>query len=117
MSALRNERCTACQRDSPQVTAEEIEELKLQVPKWKLPERESILRLERIFRFSNFAEALSFTNRVGDLAEAEGHHPAILSEWGPGDGVPLDACDTRASPERLCYGGKDRLCGGCTLAG
>ena len=44
--------------------------------------RESILRLERIFRFSNFAEALSFTNRVGDLAEAEGHHPAILTEWG-----------------------------------
>jgi len=34
------------------------------------------------FRFSNFAEALSFTNRVGDLAEAEGHHPAILTEWG-----------------------------------
>ena len=82
MGALRNERCTACRRDSPQVTAEEIEDLKLQVPEWKLLERESILRLERIFRFSNFAEALSFTNRVGDLAEAEGHHPAILTEWG-----------------------------------
>ena len=82
MGGLRNERCTACRRDSPQATTEEIEELKLQVPEWKLVERESILRLERIFRFSNFAEALSFTNRVGDLAEAEGHHPAILTEWG-----------------------------------
>jgi len=82
MGALRNERCTACRRDSPQVTTEDIEELKLQVPEWKLLERESILRLERIFRFSNFAEALSFTNRVGALAEAEGHHPAILTEWG-----------------------------------
>ena len=82
MGALRNERCTACRRDSPQVTAEELEELKLQVLEWKLLERESILRLERIFRFSNFAEALSFTNRVGGLAETEGHHPAILTEWG-----------------------------------
>jgi len=82
MGTLRNERCTACRRDSPQVTAEEIEELKLQVPQWKLLERDSILRLERIFRFSNFAKALSFTNRVGGFAEAEGHHPAILTEWG-----------------------------------
>ena len=82
MGTLRNERCTACRRDSPRVTAEEIEALRLYVPEWKLLERESILRLERIFRFSNFAEALSFTNRVGGLAEAEGHHPAILTEWG-----------------------------------
>ena len=83
MGALRNERCTACRRDSPLVTAEEIEELKLQVPEWKLLERESILRLERIFRFSNFAEALSSTNRVGGLAEAEGHH-----SHRPNGGVP-----------------------------
>jgi len=82
MGTLRNERCTACRRDSPRVTAEEIEALRLYVPEWKLLERESILRLERIFRFSNFAEALSFTNRVGGLADAEGHHPAILTEWG-----------------------------------
>jgi 4a-hydroxytetrahydrobiopterin dehydratase len=64
------------------VTAEEIKELQPQVPDWKLVERESILRLERVFRFNDFAEALSFTNRVGALAEAEGHHPAILTEWG-----------------------------------
>src|SRR5215468_5242265 len=82
MSALRSERCTACRRDSQQVTRDEIEELKFQVPEWKVLERESILRLERLFCFANFAEALSFTNRVGGLAEAEGHHPAILTEWG-----------------------------------
>jgi 4a-hydroxytetrahydrobiopterin dehydratase len=82
MGVLRNEICTACRQDSPRVTAQEIEELQLQIPDWRLVERESILRLERIFRFSNFAEALSFTNRVGALAEAEGHHPAILTEWG-----------------------------------
>src|SRR5215471_15048022 len=82
MSVLKNDRCTACRPDSPRVTAAEIEELRLQVPDWKLVERESILRLERTCRFKDFAEALSFTNRVGALAEAEGHHPAILTEWG-----------------------------------
>ena len=35
-----------------------------------------------MFRFSNFAEALTFTDKVGELAETEGHHPAILTEWG-----------------------------------
>jgi len=82
MDALSNERCSACRRDSPRVTAEEIEELQRQVPDWNLIEPEGVLQLERKFRFSNFAEALSFTNRVGALAEAEGHHPAILTEWG-----------------------------------
>jgi 4a-hydroxytetrahydrobiopterin dehydratase len=52
------------------------------VPEWKLVEREGIQRLERVFPFANFAEALAFTNRVGAVAEEEGHHPAILTEWG-----------------------------------
>ena len=82
MSILLNEKCIACRRDSPRVTEAEIRELKPQVPDWALVERETIQRLERVFRFRNFAEALSFTNRVGSLAEAEGHHPAILTEWG-----------------------------------
>jgi 4a-hydroxytetrahydrobiopterin dehydratase len=82
MSVLTNEKCTACRRDAPHVTEAEIQELKPQIPDWKLVERENIPRLERVFRFKNFADALSFTNRVGALAEAEGHHPAILTEWG-----------------------------------
>jgi 4a-hydroxytetrahydrobiopterin dehydratase len=82
MSVLTNEKCTACRRDSPHVSEADIQELKPQIPDWTLVERDAIPRLERVFRFSNFAEALSFTNRVGALAEAEGHHPAILTEWG-----------------------------------
>ena len=82
MGILSNERCTACRQDSPLLTAEETQNLLRQVPDWKLVERGSILRLERNFRFRNFAEALSFTNHVGALAESEGHHPAILTEWG-----------------------------------
>jgi 4a-hydroxytetrahydrobiopterin dehydratase len=82
MSALTNEKCTACRRDSPPVTDTEIQELKPQIPEWTLIEREGIQRLERVYRFANFAEALNFTNRIGAIAEEEGHHPAILTEWG-----------------------------------
>jgi len=82
MSALTNEKCTACRRDSPRVTETELDELKPRIPEWVLVEREGIQKLERIFRFTNFADALNFTNRVGAIAEEEGHHPAILTEWG-----------------------------------
>ena len=82
MATLTTEKCTACRRDSPPATEAEIAELKPQIPEWTMLEREGIPRLERVFRFGNFAEALRFSNRVGDLAEEEGHHPAILTEWG-----------------------------------
>jgi 4a-hydroxytetrahydrobiopterin dehydratase len=65
MSSLTSEKCVACRRDAPRVTAVEIEELRPQVPDWELVERDGIPRLERVFRFANFAEALAFTNRVG----------------------------------------------------
>jgi len=38
--------------------------------------------LEKEYRFANFREALDFTNRLGELSEAEGHHPDILLSWG-----------------------------------
>ena len=82
MSRLASEKCVACRRDAPRVTVAEIEELRPQVPDWELVERDGIPRLERVLRFANFAEALAFTNRVGVLAEAQGHHPALLTEWG-----------------------------------
>ena len=82
MDELTKEKCTACRRDSPRVTDGEIAELRPQIPEWTLVEREGILRLERVFRFKNFADAVAFTNRIAALAEDEGHHPAILTEWG-----------------------------------
>ena len=72
----------ACRRDAPRVTPEEIVELKPQIPDWDLVERDGVPRLERTFQFPDFARALAFTQRVGELAEAEGHHPALLTEWG-----------------------------------
>jgi 4a-hydroxytetrahydrobiopterin dehydratase len=74
--------CVACRADSPKVTEDEVAELKPQIPDWQLIERDGIPRLERVFKLHNFAEALAFTNRVGALAEEQGHHPALLTEWG-----------------------------------
>jgi 4a-hydroxytetrahydrobiopterin dehydratase len=82
MSTLIAERCVACRKDAPRVTAEEVAELRPQIPEWSLVERDGVPRLERTYRFADFAEALAFTGRVGELAESEGHHPAVLTEWG-----------------------------------
>jgi 4a-hydroxytetrahydrobiopterin dehydratase len=64
------------------VTEQEIAELYPQVPQWKILEKDGEKRLERTFTFKDFAQALAFTDRVGALAEAEGHHPLIVLEWG-----------------------------------
>ncbi len=45
-------------------------------------EKEGVKRLERVFRFEDFANAMAFTEKVADIAESEGHHPALLTEWG-----------------------------------
>jgi 4a-hydroxytetrahydrobiopterin dehydratase len=82
MSTLQESTCTACRADAPRVTDEEIAELKPQIPDWQIVERDGIRRLERVFRLKNFTQALDFTNTVGALAEAEGHHPALLTQWG-----------------------------------
>jgi 4a-hydroxytetrahydrobiopterin dehydratase len=82
MQRLAEMRCEACRKDAPTVTEEEITELIKQIPDWRVIEREGIKQLEREFKFKNFTEALSFANKVGQLAESEGHHPALLVEWG-----------------------------------
>lgn len=82
MTALTHERCVACRADSPQVTDQEVADLHVQIPDWKLTLEDGIRELQRKFRFRNFTEALAFSNEVGNLAEAEGHHPRIVTEWG-----------------------------------
>jgi len=82
MRGLSAERCVACRRDSPRVTEAEIAELRREVPDWQRLERDGITRLERLFPFPSFADARAFTNQVGALAEEEGHHSALLTEWG-----------------------------------
>ena len=82
MTSLTEMKCVACRGGEPTLTDDEISELLSQVPQWQVIGRDGIKRLENIFKFKNFSEALGFTNKVGEIAEMEGHHPAILTEWG-----------------------------------
>ena len=79
---LSGQSCVACRRDAPTVTDSEVAELQPQIPDWELVEVDGVKRLRRTFPFRDFAAALAFTDAVGGLAEAEGHHPALLTEWG-----------------------------------
>jgi len=81
MERLTQMKCVACRRDAPTVTDDEIAEFQPQIPEWDLLEVDGVNRLTRVFRFPDFAQALEFTNKVGTLAEEEGHHPALLTEW------------------------------------
>lgn len=82
MNDLTARKCEACRADAPRVTPEQITELKPQIPDWDLVKIDGVKRLTRTYDFKNFTEALAFTNEVGAIAEAEDHHPAILTEWG-----------------------------------
>jgi 4a-hydroxytetrahydrobiopterin dehydratase len=82
METLAEMRCVACRKDAPTATANEIAELHPQVADWEIVDVDGIKRLRRVFPFEDFAQALEFTKRVGEVAEEEGHHPALLTEWG-----------------------------------
>jgi len=82
MSGLTEEKCEACRAGAPTVSDEELATLIRAIPDWSIEVRDGIMQLEKTFNFKNFVDALAFTNQVGELAESEGHHPAILTEWG-----------------------------------
>jgi 4a-hydroxytetrahydrobiopterin dehydratase len=67
-------------RRNSSLTREQAELFHAQAPDWQLPEEAH--RIERSFRFRNFREALTFVQEIGELAEAEGHHPNISFGWG-----------------------------------
>jgi 4a-hydroxytetrahydrobiopterin dehydratase len=79
---LNRERCEACRSDAPKIDGEELEALMREIPDWSVESRDGIMQLERRFEFPDFVQALAFTNKVGDLAESEGHHPKLTTEWG-----------------------------------
>lgn len=79
---LKNKTCEACRADAPQATVQQTKEYMAQLPDWTIIEIDGVKRLQRVFKFKDFRESLEFSNKVGDIAEEEGHHPAILTEWG-----------------------------------
>ena len=82
MSDLEFLKCVACRGGEPVLSSEEIETLKPEVPEWQIIEDEGVQKLVRSFKLKNFEQALKFTNQVGEVAEAEDHHPLIQTEWG-----------------------------------
>lgn len=82
MINLAATKCVPCRGGDPALTDAETADLHLHTPHWQLKEVDGIQRIERMFKFKNYAEALAFTNKVGTIAEEEDHHPLIVLEWG-----------------------------------
>ena len=82
MSSLAAKTCVPCRGGVPPLKGKELEDLQEQVPDWKVVNEH---HLNRVFKFPDFKKALDFVNRVGALAEEQGHHPDILLAWGKAD--------------------------------
>ncbi len=79
---LANRQCEACRPGSPRVAESERASLLSELPTWLVDPVDGIDQLAAEYRFSDFAAALEFVQRIGALAEAENHHPKLVLEWG-----------------------------------
>lgn len=79
MSELSLKQCVPCRGGVPPLQGEEIIRLQTQLNGWEVVMEH---HLKKNYGFANFAEALQFVNRVGELAEEQGHHPDICFGWG-----------------------------------
>ena len=82
MLTLISEQCIACRGDSPLANRGEIKEMLPEIPNWSLIKEKGTQKLTRIFPFRKFKQALEFTQDIGLLAEHQGHHPRLITEWG-----------------------------------
>jgi len=79
MTDLTDRKCRACELGVGKLNPADVEAFMTHVSKWSVKDSHEI---SRRFKFKNFAEALAFVNKVGALAENEGHHPDIKFGWG-----------------------------------
>jgi 4a-hydroxytetrahydrobiopterin dehydratase len=82
MTELSQLKCVACRGGDPMLTDDEVAELHPKVPEWEIVEVDGINRLQRIFKFKDYIEAVAFTNKIAMSAEKEDHHPLLIVEWG-----------------------------------
>lgn len=82
MSDLASKTCVPCRGGVPPLAGEELAKLSHEVPKWKVVDAH---HLTRSFAFPDFQQALAFVNKVGAIAEEQGHHPDIFLAWGKAD--------------------------------
>jgi len=79
MSDLASKTCVPCRGGVPPLKGTELHNFSHQLPHWKVVDEH---HLTRAFTFPDFQKALAFVNRVGAVAEEQGHHPDILLTWG-----------------------------------
>ena len=80
MTALANEKCVPCRGGVPALKGNELRELEAQLATgWRVVDEH---HLERDLKFPDFVTALAYVNRVGAIAEEEGHHPDLSLTWG-----------------------------------
>ena len=79
MSELAKKSCVPCRGGVPPLAGSELQALATEVPAWKVVDGHHIVRT---FTFPDFKQALAFVNKVGAIAEGQGHHPDILLGWG-----------------------------------
>jgi 4a-hydroxytetrahydrobiopterin dehydratase len=79
MTELADKQCIPCKGGVPALKGKELEQFHKSVPKWTITDEHPI---HRAFKFPDFVQALAFVNKVGALAEEQGHHPDILLTWG-----------------------------------
>jgi len=79
MSDLASKTCVPCRGGVPALAGEELAKLSREVPQWKIVDGHHIVRS---FAFADFRQALAFVNKVGEIAEEQGHHPDIFLSWG-----------------------------------
>jgi 4a-hydroxytetrahydrobiopterin dehydratase len=76
---LASQTCVPCRGGVPPMKGSELAQIQKLVPQWKVVNEHHITRA---FTFPDFKEALAFVNRVGEVAEKQGHHPDIMLAWG-----------------------------------
>ena len=79
MESLTSRHCVPCHGGVPRLKGAEIKSLLRQLDGWQVEAEHHLLKE---YEFTNFADALAFVNRAGEVAEREGHHPDIAFGWG-----------------------------------
>lgn len=80
MSELAEKECIPCKGGVPPLKGKELNDVQAKLDDgWRVIDEH---HLEKDYSFKNFREALDFTNRVGEMAERQGHHPDIYLAWG-----------------------------------
>ncbi|GAB4452242.1 MAG: 4a-hydroxytetrahydrobiopterin dehydratase [Anaerolineales bacterium] len=82
MTDLAAEKCIPCRGGEPPLTETELADFLPRLPQWQAVEQDGVLRLRRVFKFKNYAQAVEFTNKIAAIAEEEDHHPLVILEWG-----------------------------------